>query len=89
MTIITKNVVRDLVSTNVIYELHLVEDKISFFRKRYGTDFISFEKRIHNTSEENFEEWDDYMEWKAYENSYHQLKKEKEDLENGNFKVTE
>lgn len=89
MTTITKNEVKDLVSTNVIYELHLVDDKISCFQKKYGMDFKSFEQGIHSSSKENFDQWDDYIEWKAYENSYHQLKKEKEDLENGNFKVTE
>lgn len=32
--------------------------------------------------------WDDYMEWKGYERKLQELKKEKENLDDGNYTVS-
>jgi len=36
---------------------------------------------------ENFSRWDDYMEWKAYSNVFHDLSEKIKDTRRGNFKV--
>lgn len=53
------------------YDLHIVREKIALFEEKYGKTFSEFEKEI--LSEEDFEKWDDYMEWKAYVKSLKDL----------------
>ncbi len=40
------------------------EDECNIFRERYGMSFKDFEKGVLKAKKENFQEWDDYMEWK-------------------------
>lgn len=88
MTTIGYDTIKNLYYANIIFELHQVKDKILLFEKKYGKDFNLFEKEIKESSEENFDNWDDYMEWKAYQNSLVNLSNQKKDLEDGNIKVT-
>ncbi len=62
--------------TNLIYELHIAEEKLSLFKKKYQTDFDEFEESLKN-QKENFLKWDDYLEWKAFRRVYDELKKNK------------
>jgi hypothetical protein len=50
--------------------------------------FKQFEKDIKGSEKEDFERWDDYMEWKGYENVLQNLIKEKKELEVGDYKVS-
>lgn len=72
--------------TNLIYELHIAEEKLSLFKKKYQANFDEFEESLKN-QKEDFLKWDDYLEWKAFRRVYDELKKNKEDFNNGNFKV--
>ena len=54
-----------------LYDLHIVKGKIALFEKKYGKTFSEFEKEV--LSEEDFEKWDDYLEWKAYVKSLKEL----------------
>ena len=40
------------------------------FEKKYGLEFEDFERQIKSAVKEDFEKWDDYIEWKAYSKSY-------------------
>ena len=86
MTIINLNNIKNLYYANLLYELHTVEDKITFFEKKYNIALSDFESNIKNSKEE-FEKWDDYMEWKAFNKKYGDLSTQKKDIEDGNFKV--
>ncbi|MCD4744958.1 MAG: hypothetical protein K8R58_01515 [Bacteroidales bacterium] len=44
-----------------------------------------FEKNIKQ--KENFNEWDDYIEWKAYNDFYSQITKMINDIKSGNFQI--
>ncbi len=72
--------------TDLIYELHIAEDKLSLFRNKYKMEFSEFEKSIKK-QQEDFVKWDDYLEWKSFENVYKTLLKNKKDFTDGNFKV--
>ncbi|MFQ6056657.1 MAG: hypothetical protein ACE5J3_11825 [Methanosarcinales archaeon] len=50
------------------------------FSDKYNTTFKEFEKKIENSIEENFEEWDDYIEWKAYAEALNYWKSVKEEV---------
>ncbi len=86
MTIISRDSIKELYSVNLLYELHIVEEKIALFFNKYKLGFAEFEERMKSENE-SFGEWDDYIEWKGYHNKEKQLKLEKKDLDNGNIKV--
>ena len=56
--------VEDFNTVIKLYELHIVKEKIALFEKKYGKSFKEFEREVFE--KENFEKWDDYLEWKAY-----------------------
>ncbi len=87
MTVISKEKVKDMYYANLMYEYHRATEKIRLFEKKYGVSFDKFEKDIKSSKKEDFEKWDDYMEWKGYEKVLQRLNKEKRELEVGNYKV--
>jgi len=78
----------ELYSANLYYELHIAEDKIKLFETKYNCRFEDFEKQVSEQSDENFDEWDDYIEWKAYSAHHAELLNEKKELNSGNSKVS-
>jgi len=69
--IFTQESLKDFERLIRFYDLHIVKEKIALFEKKYGKTFSEFEKEV--LSEENFEKWDDYLEWKAYLKSLKEL----------------
>jgi len=49
-------------------------------QQKYGMDFSDFKKKVEENKEEVFEEWDDLMEWEAYELAYKEWKTKYEEL---------
>jgi hypothetical protein len=47
-----------------LYELHVSREKLKLFEKKYTRSFEDFEREV--LEKEDFEKWDDYLEWKAY-----------------------
>lgn len=67
MTIIAKeDVVNKLNKIFLMYENHIIKEKLRLLKKKYSVSLDEFEKNISQKNSENFEEWDDYIEWKAY-----------------------
>ena len=62
-------------------------EKISNFKNKYNTDFISFQNKMENSEKESFEEWDDYIEWDAYEGFLKNIKERVHDIRNGNIQM--
>jgi len=77
MTILNINKVKDLYFISLIYEINKAKDKIALFECKYSLDFLLFEEEMKKSSKEDFERWDDYMEWKAYYKNYNKLIAEK------------
>ena len=73
---------------NLMYELHKVEEKLFLYKNKYKLSFIQFEKQVLESKNENYEWWDDYMEWKAYNKSYNELNSDKDNIKNGNYKLS-
>ena len=67
-------------------EFHKVREKLRFFQEKYHRDFETFTIEIER-EEENFEHFDDYMEWKAYIQLFGDIKQKIEDIKNGNFQL--
>ena len=71
---ISKKDVENYVKMKLYTELTLIKEKLSLFEKKYTCDFSQFEKEVNEADEEDFEKWDDYMEWKAFFKKYNRLK---------------
>lgn len=71
MVIIDKERAKNMYYANIISEYHKASEKNRLFKKKYAMPFEQFEKDIKNSKKEDFERWDDYMEWKGYENVLH------------------
>ena len=66
MITISKKNVADRILLSNLAELRLLSDKIALFEKKYKTTLSEFENKIKTQKEENFEMWDDFIEWKAF-----------------------
>lgn len=62
-------------------------DKISFLEKKYNMELESFENQIENASSEDFEAWDDLIEWKAYNQLLSEIIAKITDIRNGDFQM--
>ena len=60
---------------NIVHDLSISKMKeykssMQGFEKKYGMLFEDFDKQIKSGVKEDFEKWDDYIEWKAYFKTY-------------------
>jgi len=62
--IISKDEIIEYEKLKVISEITLTKEKMTLFEKKYGCSIDEFRKKMED-SDESFEEWDDYIEWKA------------------------
>ena len=62
--IVSKDEIIEYKKLKVISEITLTKEKTTLFEKKYRCSIDEFRKRMEE-SNENFEEWDDYIEWKA------------------------
>jgi len=86
---INKKEIKNLYKIDLLAELHITKTRLSFFQKKYNCSLEEFEKKINeNTDKENFENWDDLMEWKAYEKSSQEIKEKLEEIKNENYTLT-
>jgi len=56
----------------LISELSPLKDRIQSFEDKHGCSIAAFEARLRELPED-FELWDDFIEWKAYEDSLKDL----------------
>lgn len=66
---------------------HAVNEKIRLFERKYGQTWGEFSKAVEAASEEDFSQWDDYIEWKAYIKAAKDLAFKIDEVRHGNFKV--
>ena len=80
--------VRQYKKLQIISELTLIREHVNVFKKKYDCTIKQFEEEINN-SDENFEKWDDYIEWKAYQKKLEELKNQIGDIDNAkDIKIT-
>ena len=65
----------------LITEITLLKEKIRLFENKYHCSVDEFKRKME-TSEEKFEEWDDYIEWKANSEFLKDLEKKLLELDN-------
>jgi len=87
MLVIDKQRVADWMLLSYHAEQRQLHDRIVIYENKYSQSFKEFEKNIKQKENESFDEWDDYIEWKAYNDFYSQITKMINDIKSGNFQV--
>jgi len=87
MTTIDKNHISELVLMEAYADLHKTKDKINMFEKKYNRKFEDFEDLIHS-EEENFDKYDDYIEWKVYINHLKDIQQKINDIKSGKLQIS-
>jgi hypothetical protein len=87
--VVSKDEIKEYEKLKVIAETTLTKEKLKLFEKKYQSTFKEFEKKVKGgEGQENFEEWDDYIEWKAYEESLRNLRQRSKAIDDArNIKV--
>ncbi len=88
MVIVKKKDIGDALLIEAYGEMHQIKERIRFFQGKYQQNFEDFSKSMKK-NEEDFEQFDDYIEWKSYQKVYHETFQKIEDLKSGNFQVTQ
>ena len=78
---IDKGEIINFVRLDLISEIQSLKKSLELFEKKYNKSFREFEKEVLE-GKENFEKWDDYIEWKAYENTCKDRLSHLKDLKN-------
>jgi hypothetical protein len=78
---ISQDEVKDYLKLKTLSRLTQLKEKIRLFNQKYNMNFTQFELSVKN-SEEDFEKWDDYIEWKAYEDFQNDLLVKLREIEN-------
>ena len=63
---VNKREIKDYHKLMLISELAPLKEHIKLYEQTKGCKFQEFEERM-KTQDENFSDWDDYIEWKAYQ----------------------
>jgi hypothetical protein len=56
---------------------------------KYGSDFSGFEKNLHQQEQENFGQWDDFIEWQSINTALTEIRTKIKDAENGAIRVVD
>lgn len=62
--IISKDEIIEYEKLKVISEITLTKEKVNLFEHKYGCPLEEFYRKMEG-SDEDFEKWDDFIEWKA------------------------
>ena len=86
ITIQKKNVANWLLA-EYLATSHAVNEKIRLFERKYAKTWDEFSKETETASDEDFNQWDDYIEWKAYIKTAKDLAFKIDEVRHGNFEV--
>ena len=78
---ITKEEIKEYEKLKIISKITLLKEKISLFEIKYGGTIGEFKESM-SKKEEDFQEWDDFIEWKATVEALDDLKKKLADIKN-------
>ena len=79
--VVTKDEIIMYEKLKLISEIAPIRERIAEFERKYGMPLEEFEKNLKE-SEESFEAWDDYIEWKAYVRKLRELQMKLREIEN-------
>ncbi|UMZ74984.1 hypothetical protein [Natranaerofaba carboxydovora] len=77
---ISKDEIKDFKKLSIIEKLTPLKEYVKLLEKKYQCNFEELEDKVNNDPE-NFELWDSYIEWKAYQEKTNELTKKYEEIE--------
>ena len=83
MITIQKQNVANWIMAEYLATSHAVNEKIRLYERKYGQTWDEFSQSIGQASED-FDRWDDYIEWKAYEKMAQELAHKINEVKHGN-----
>lgn len=84
---VSQEEIKDYLKLKTLSRLSALKEKLRLFEQKYRMTFSQFEKMVLST-EEQFETWDDYIEWKAIEGMVSDLTKKLGEIESaGHIKI--
>lgn len=86
MLTVKKSDIADGLLLELMSDMHVVKDKLAYFEKKYHVSYEVFEQTV-KTQEENYQQWDDYIEWKAYIRMLEDISRKMSDITNADFEV--
>ncbi len=85
---ISKNEIKEYEKLKIISELAMIREKNQLYERKYECSLNEFKQQIAG-KDENFKEWDDFIEWTAYTESEKNLIEKLDEVENAqNIKIT-
>jgi hypothetical protein len=67
---------------------HAINEKLRLFEHKYAQTWDEFAKQVAAAPDEDFNQWDDYIEWKAYLKTAKDLAFKIEEVKHGHFEIT-
>ncbi|MBN2090454.1 hypothetical protein JW964_12645 [candidate division KSB1 bacterium] len=64
-----------------LLKMEFYRSRIKPFEMKYQITFPEFQQRIQTASEEKFTEWDDFIEWEAYQIAFVKWQERYQELE--------
>ena len=64
-----------------LLKMEFYRSRMKPFQAKYDTTFSEFQQRVQTAAEENFAEWDDLIEWEAYQTAFTQWEERYQELE--------
>lgn len=74
-----EEVVQNLRS-HALLKMEFYRSKMKFFESKHTTTFLRFQRQATKGPKEDFDAWDDLMEWEAYRRGYQEWKKRHAEL---------
>ena len=78
--VINKDEIKDYQKLKIISEMIPIKERIKQFEKSKACSFEDYEAKI-KTETEDFSNWDDFIEWKAYHQKLNELNKRLVEIE--------
>lgn len=77
--VLSSDEIKEYKELKIISQLTPIKEKIKYFESKYGCSFEEFGRNLKE-KEEKFEEWDGYIEWKAYIESLRDLERKLKEI---------
>lgn len=87
MITVQKQSVINLLMVEYMADFHAVNDELRFLEHKYNQTWDVFSQAVKSASEEDFEQWDDYIEWKGYVRAANNLAIKMDEVKHGNFEI--
>jgi hypothetical protein len=89
MVRVDKHQIGNLLLVGLLSERNLYLSKIRQFENRHHLSFEAFEEKVNTASQDDFENWDDLIDWKANLSLLAKTEEQITDVRNGNIEMAE